>query len=190
MDIEKIEARCEEIREEMKVDGADLDALETEIRSLEEQKAALIEERKKAAEEVVKGAGKPIEKKEIVMNEKEIRNSAEYIEAYANYIKTGDDTECRSLLTTNVSGGKVAVPDLVMERVRTAWDREGIMRRVKKAYIKGNLKVGFELSSTGAGIHTEGATSGSGFVAEETLVLGTVSIVPQSIKKWIERKVA
>lgn len=185
MTLEQIEARCEEIRELMKADGADLDALEAEIKGLEEKRAALIEERKKAAEAVAQGAGKPVEKKENTMNEKEIRNSAEYIEAYANYIKTGDDTECRSLLTTNVSGGKVAVPDMVMERVRTAWDREGIMSRVRKAYVKGNLKVGFELSSTGAGIHTEGATSGAGFVSEETLVLGTVSIVPQSIKKWI-----
>ena len=181
MTLDQIEARCEEIRELMKADGADLDALEAEIKGLEEQRAALLEERKKAAEAVAQGAGKPVEKKENTMNEKEIRNSAEYIEAYATYIKTGDDTECRALLTTNASGGKVAVPDIVMERVRTAWDREGIMSRVRKAYVKGNLKVGFELSSTGAVIHAEGANAPS----EEALVLGTVSIVPQSIKKWI-----
>lgn len=55
------------------------------------------------------------------------------------------------------------------------------MSRVRKAYLRGNLKVGFELSATGAVIHAEG----SGAVTEETLVLGTVELVPQSIKKWI-----
>lgn len=182
MTIEKIEERCEEIREAMTAENADLDALEAEIRELEAQKAELLEERKKAAEAVANGAGTPYEKKETKeMSDIEIRNSKEYIDAYATYIKSGDDTECRALLTTNVSGGKVAVPDVVLGIVKTAWDREGIMRRVKKAYIKGNLKVGFEISSTGAAIHTEGAAAPS----EETLVLGTVNIVPQSIKKWI-----
>ena len=55
------------------------------------------------------------------------------------------------------------------------------MSRVRKTYIKGNLRVGFELSATGAVVHTEGAAAPS----EETLVLGVVSLVPASIKKWI-----
>ena len=54
------------------------------------------------------------------------------------------------------------------------------MSRVRKAYIKGNLKVGFEISATGAVKHTEGQA-----VNEETLSLGIVSLVPASIKKWI-----
>ena len=56
------------------------------------------------------------------------------------------------------------------------------MSRVRKAYLKGNLKVGFELSADPAYIHTEG----SGAVTTENLVLGTVSIVPESIKKSIQ----
>lgn len=190
MSVEELMERRAAIAVEVEAEDADLDALEAEARSIKEELEARKAEEAKRAEirsAVANGAGTVIKsfEEEIPVNEKEIRNSAEYINAYANYIKTGDDTECRSLLTTNVSGGKVAVPDMVLERVQTAWNREGIMRRVKKAYIKGNLKVGFELSSTGAGIHTEGATTGAGFVNEETLVLGTVSIVPQSIKKWI-----
>ena len=55
------------------------------------------------------------------------------------------------------------------------------MSRVRKAYIKGNLKIGFEISASGAVIHTEGAAA----VDEETLVLGIVNLIPQSIKKWI-----
>ena len=111
----------------------------------------------------------------------EIRNSKEYIDAYAEYLKNGDDTECRGLLTENATNGTVPVPELVYDIVKTAWDREGITRRVRKAYVKGNLKVGFEISGSDAAIHTEGGDP----VAEETLVLGIVELIPQSIKKWI-----
>ena len=115
------------------------------------------------------------------MTDMEIRNSEAYINAYAEYLKTGDDTECRSLLTENATGGTVPVPELVYDIVKTAWERDGITSRVRKAYVKGNLKVGFEISSTGATVHTEGG----GAVSEETLVLGVVNLVPKSIKKWI-----
>ena len=110
----------------------------------------------------------------------EIRNSAEYINAYANYIKTGDDAECRALITENTTNGTVPVPELVYDIVKTAWEKDGIMSRVRKAYIKGNLKVGFEISSSQAAIHTEAQS-----VDEESLVLGVVNLVPKSIKKWI-----
>ena len=110
----------------------------------------------------------------------EIRNSKEYIDAFAEYVKSGDATECRALLSENGTNGTVPVPELVYDIVKTAWQREGIMSRVRKSYLKGNLKVGFEISGTAATTHSEGAE-----VSEETLVLGTVSLVPASIKKWI-----
>lgn len=112
----------------------------------------------------------------------EIRNSQEYINAYAEYIKTGDDRACRALLTENAAAGTVPVPELVENRVRTAWEREQIMALVRKSYLKGNLKVGFEISSDGAVIHTEGGDA----IDPENLVLGVVNLVPQSIKKVIQ----
>lgn len=110
----------------------------------------------------------------------EIRNSAEYINAYAEYIKTENDTECRALLSENAVSGTIPVPEFVYDVVKTAWNRDGITSRVRKSFIKGNLKVGFEISATAATQHAEGAA-----VDEETLVLGTVQLVPKSIKKWI-----
>lgn len=115
----------------------------------------------------------------------EIRASKEYMNAYAEFLKTGDDAECRALLTENATNGTVAVPTLVEGRIRTAWENDPIMSRIRKTFIKGNLKVGFEISATDAGIHTEGVTSGTGFVAEETLTLGIAELVPETIKKWI-----
>lgn len=54
------------------------------------------------------------------------------------------------------------------------------MSRVRKSYLKGNLKVGFEISGSDAATHNEGVA-----VDEENLVLGIVELVPASIKKWI-----
>ena len=187
MNLEEIEERLTAIQSEMTAEDADIDALTSEVDELEARKAeieaqiekrAALEERVKAHGVVVKDF-KQEEPKE--MDVTEIRKSAEYIEAFANYIKTEDPTECRALLSENVSSGVVPVPSIVEERVRQAWERDGIMNRVRKTYIRGNLRVGFELSATGAVVHTEGAAAPS----EETLVLGVVSLVPASIKKWI-----
>lgn len=184
---EQVETRLEEIKTEIDAEGADLEALNAEIDACKERRDALVkaEEERKALSEKIANDREKVEVKEIredekIMDNKEIRNSKEYIDAYANYIKTGDDTECRALLT-EMASGTVAVPSLVEDIVRTAWEREGIMSRVRKSYLKGILKVGFEKSADPAYIHTEGAAADT----EEALVLGTVSISPASIKKWI-----
>ena len=187
MTIEELEARKLAIAEEVEADGADLDALEEEVRAIKaELEARKAEEAKKAEirSAVAAGAGTVVQKfeeeKKTVMNNEEIRNSKEYIDAYAEYIKSSDPTECRALLSENDTNGTVPVPELVYDIVKTAWEREGIMSRVRKAYLRGNLKVGFEISSSAAATHSEGVA-----VNEESLVLGVVELIPESIKKWI-----
>lgn len=186
MTMEQIEARMAEISTELETDGADLEALNAEVDALNQRKAdiaAEAETRKAEIAEVMKVATptEVIESEERKKMENiEVRNTKEYIDAFANYIKTNDDSECRALLTENVSG-TVPVPELVYEIIKTAWDREGIMRRVRKSYLKGNLKVGFELSADGAVVHTEGAAAPN----EEALVLGIVELIPVSLKKWL-----
>ena len=186
MDYEQIEQRRADLEEEIRKDGADLDAIEKEIEQIEARKAILDKERetrKAAMENVISGAGEIITESETKkpMADIEIRNTKAYIDAYADYIKTGNDKECRSLLTENVSGGTVAVPEFVYDIVKTAWNREGITARVRKSFLKGNIKVSFEISGTDAVAHTEGSAA----VAEETLVLGIVTLTPVSIKKWV-----
>lgn len=110
----------------------------------------------------------------------EYRNSQEYIDAFAQYIKSGDDEEIRALLTENVSG-TVPVPEFVYDVVKTAWTKDGIMNLVRKSYLKGNLKVGYEIASSGAVIHQEGGDP----IDEEQLTLGIVHLVPRNIKKYI-----
>ena len=184
---EELESRKLAIAEETKeADNEQLEALNAELDLIEERRIVLaneVEESRKAAEAVASGAGKVIEtrKEDKAMTNMEVRNTPEYIEAFAKYIKTGKDAECRALLTENVTGGVVPVPELVESRVRQAWERDEIFSRVAKTYVRGNLKVGFERSATDAVVHTEGANA----PAEEVLTLGIVTMVPANIKKWI-----
>ena len=190
MEMKDLEARIAEITAEATEERTleELTAYKDEKKAIEEEIAkrkADEAERRSIAAEIASNAVDltPVteKKEERKMSEIEMRNTPEYINAYAEYIKSGDDTECRALLSTNASSGKVAIPTIVYDITKTAWERDGITARVRKAYLRGNLKVGFEISSTGATIHTEGAAG----VAEETLVLGVVELVPKSIKKWI-----
>lgn len=187
MDAEMIETRKAEIKNELvEADEAKMSELEDEIKALEERaKTIEVENRKADMLAVVNGAGKVVAEAPKQEEKRDMTNSKEYMDAYANYIKTGDDRECRALLTTNVSG-VVPVPEIVDEIVRTAWDRDEILSRVKKTYVRGNLKVAFELSADGAYEHTEGTTAPT----EESLQLGIVTMVPKNIKKWINREAA
>lgn len=188
LDMEGVENRSIEIKDEMTVEGADLEALSAEVDALETRKNELITEMKKAQEAVANGAGKVVDKEEEkrMATFDEIRSSEAYINAYANFIKTGDDKEVRSVLTENgvsssAPSAGVPVPVSVEERIRTAWDKDEILSRVKRTNVKGILKVGFELSATAASVHAEGANAPT----EETLNLGIVSLVPETLKKWI-----
>lgn len=187
MTIEELEARKQAIGAEIETDGADLDALEAETKSinseLEARKAA---EAKKAEirSAVTNGAGVTItefkEEKKEMKSVEEIRASKEYVDAFARYLINEDDKECRALLTVDASGS-VPVPALVDDIIRTAWENEDILSRVKKTSIRGNLKVAFELSADGAYVHNEGTTAPT----EESLSLGIVTMIPKNIKKWI-----
>ena len=192
LDAEQIDARSAELASEIEVAETNeaMDAIQSEMEAIEERKAQIrleVEQRKADMAAVIKGQGDVIEevKDERKVNTMEMRNTPEYINAYAEYIKSGNDMECRKLTsendTTPNGTGTVARPEFVYDIVKTAWEREGIMSLVRKSYLKGNLKVQFEISGGDASIHAEGDTA----VSEENLVLGIVTLVPQSIKKWI-----
>ena len=186
MTSEELLERRSAIAQELDADGADLDALEAEVRGINEElenRKAAEQKRTEIRSAVASGEGETTEKFEErkIMDINEIRSSKEYINAYANYIKTGKDDECRALLTTLATGGQVPVPTVIEGRIRQAWQRNGIMELVRKTYVPGILKVGFELSADPAYIHTEGSTANT----EEALTLGVVTMTPASIKKWI-----
>jgi len=186
---ENCEARLAEIRTELNDENADIEALSAEVDAIEERKTELVkaeESRKALAEKVAQSATTEVvesrkEEKKMEKNT-EYRNSKEYIDAYAELIKTGDVEEFRSataLLTENV-GGEIAVPDFVHDIIKTAWDANEITNLMDRVEVKGNYKVNFEISGSDAVKHTEG----SGAVTEEELDEGIVTLVPANFKKW------
>ena len=189
----EIEQRSAEIEATLETPEADLDALNEEARQLVTEKAQLeeqLEELRKAAEEaeearkaVENGAGEIKEEfvEEKKMTDLEMRGSADYCEAYKKYIITGDDKECRTLLTTNASGD-VPIPQLVEEIIKHAWESNAFLAHVTKTAFRGILKVPFEKSADPAYVHSEGTTG----LTEEDLQLGIVTLTPNNIKKWIK----
>ena len=187
MTIEEMETRKSEIVAESTVEGADLDALEAEMKSINEEletRKSLEAEKAEKRQAIAEGEGVVVrtftEEKKDMKTPEEIRASKEYVDAFARYLISEDATECRALLTTDASGS-VPVPVMVDEIIRTAWDNDEILSRVRKTSIRGNLKVAFELSADGAYVHTEGTSAPT----EEALALGVVTMIPKNIKKWI-----
>ena len=189
MTLEEVEARlteCDSIRKTSE-NAEEVKALAKEVEELEVRKAELkdLEERKAIAQEIQEGKVNPeiIEerKEENTMKTiEEYRNSTEYINAFAEYVKTGKPDEVRALLTVNVGdAGQVAVPTIVMDKIKTAWDKNEIMSRTTKTAFAGNVQAEFEISGDDAVIHNEG----SGAISEEALTHGIVSIIPEMIMK-------
>ena len=178
MQIEELEARSSEIVAEIegevteeRLKELDVESLQIEERKNELKKAAA--EAQETRNEVAEGKAPVDEVKEVIKEERKMTNkevcaTPEYRDAFANYIRTGDDKECRALLTENVATGVVPVASIVYDIIKNAWEKEGVMSLV-------------EISADGAVVHTEGAAAPT----EEKLVLGIVELVPQSLKKWI-----
>ena len=188
MTIEELETRLSAIPAELEVDGADLNALEEEVRGIKaelEARKAAAAKREEIRTAVANGAGTVVQKfkeeKREMPTLEEIRGSKEYAEAYKNYIIHEDDSECRALLSENATNGVVPVPIIVDTTVRTAWERNEILSRVNRTEFRGNFKAYFELSADGAYEHAEGTTAPT----EEALTLGIVTMIPKNIKKWI-----
>lgn len=197
--LEEIEARKAEIKTEVESteDIEQVKELEKEVDTLVEEEKSINEqiEQRQIAEQLENGK---VAAKEVSVNEErkvgnnmETRNTKEYINAYAEYIKSSLDKkyemskEARALITSDGyatgNSATVEVPDMVEDIVRTAWEREDLIALVKRTYVPGNLKIQFEVSGDAAVVHQEG----NGAVNEESLVLGVVELPAKSIKKWI-----
>lgn len=177
-DLAEVEAEVRQFADEKKPLENQAESLREAIAELEKELAELEENAPSESELKIE---RKIEKMENIMT----RDSKQYVDAYARYIKSGSDKELRSLLSENASEEAfptgVAVPSIVESTVKHAWEQTGIMSLVRKTYIKGNVKVGFEISATGAVVHEEGADAPT----EEDLQLGIVTMYPESVKKHI-----
>ena len=103
LDIEQIDKRNAEIVDELReADAEGIERLNDELDAIRERREVIkleVEQRKLDMAAVIKGQGDVIEevKDERKVNTMEMRNTPEYINAYAEYIKSGNDMECRKL---------------------------------------------------------------------------------------------
>lgn len=184
MNLEEVIARMNAISEELNGEGADIEALETETNALIERKASLIAQKKADVKAVIEDQGETITEnveRTQTMENVITRNSPEYINAYAEAIKTGDEKIVRSLLTENASGS-IAVPDVVANFVKEAWESNEIWRRIPKTYLRGNYKIQFEINAPIAEVHPEGSDP----ISEENLQIGIVELQPAYFKKYVK----
>lgn len=201
MTLEEIEERRKAIAEEIPTADAErLTAINAELDAIEERKREIktqAEERAKTVEEVLNApAAAPIieKREEKKMTSREYRSTPEYVAAYAAYVRSGYDVkefekrmpappvENPVLLSENVEGGIIAVPTFIEDRINATWENNEIMRRVKRTFLRGNVKVGVEVSSDGAVVHTEGDVA----IDAENLVIDFVNLVPEYIKKMVK----
>lgn len=188
MQMSDIEQRKAEIREQVpEATEQQIAEFNTELDQLEERAKEIseaMETRAKVVERLKEGAGKTViemEKEEIMSENIITRNSPEYIEAFAKYIRTGKDAECRSLLSDAATGGTVPVPEFVYGIIAERVKASKILSRVRRMNAAGIVKVGFEISAPAAAAHTEGGAA----ITEEALVLGIVTMKPSTMKKWV-----
>lgn len=189
-EMQELEARRAEIVEQATEERTleELNAFKAEKTAIEEEIAKRQKaesERRSIAEAIANEAVETVpvteKREENKMENIEIRNTKAYIDAFANYVKTGDDTECRALLTDGVTNGTVPVPEFVTEVIAERLKASPILSRVRRMSVRGNVKASFELSAPIAAQHTEGGAA----VTEEALTLGIVTMIPKTMKKWV-----
>lgn len=181
-EVDEIITRAKAIEEEMTQDGADIEALTKEADELIARKKEIIAERAAAEQAILAGAGETISEHQENTQMEEIkitRDSQEYVEAFGDYKRTGDDSIVRTLLSQNAEDGTVAVPTVVEDAIEKAWAEDQILAKVKKTSYKGNLEVNFFIDADPAQIHAEGGDP----ISDEDLELGIRTLVPIAIKK-------
>ena len=188
LDYDALTQRIADIKVEMESEDSDIEALSAEVDLIEKRKAELkaaaneaAEKRAMIAEKLEADVIEERKEEETKMTNMEMRNTPEYGKAFVKGLLADDFTEARALLTENVTGGTVPVPEILETEIKNAWEDAQFLQFAKRTSYKGNVKVGFEVSATGAAVHVEGANAPT----EETLVWGTVELKAESIKKWI-----
>lgn len=197
MSVDEINVRLSAIKSEMEADGADLDALTAEVDKLQARKkelAAAETARQEIRNKIAAGAVEVTKVAELdntitedrKMDLKELRGSAEYMEAYADYMKhrnePGADKQLRDLLSTvNAVEGStqsIPVPLIVDDYMNTAWNNETILADVPTINVNADVAVPFEISATDAVRHQEGAAA----IEDEELSTGFVTL--KSTDAW------
>lgn len=185
MTMTEIEARLAAIPAELEKDGADLDALEQEVRNLtaEKQKITTTAEKRKAliAEITSNGEGAPIMRK--AEKPADPYNTPEYRNAWAKAIRglPMTDAEKRAYSNGTGTGAEViptALANQIIDKMKTI---APMLNEIDLLSVAGNVKYAVEGTNNAASIHTENAT-----ITAAADTLATVSLGGYEITKLVQ----
>lgn len=182
--IEEIEARLSAIPAELEKDGADLDALKTEVTNLKAERQQLLdqaEERRKLLEEVRAGGGRVV--RTWADHQAEERtysvDSEEYRSLWLRRLQGKELSEAEQRAYTNANGAIATMTaNAIMSVVR---DHAPILSRMTVIYSAVNLTYYVEGTNNEAEDHTENAAITA---AADTLT--KIQLVPAEIVKLIQ----
>ena len=179
----EIEARLAEIAKELDSDGADLEALEKEVRSLKEELKEIedaAEKRAKLRKEVADGEGTVLRNFKDQGTEEDYGvDSEEYRTAWLKNIQGKDLTEKEQRAFTAANG---AISQLVVNDIMTVVrDHAPLMEHITMIYSGSKITYYIEGTNAAAADHTENAAITA---AADTLT--SVSLTPAEIVKMIQ----
>lgn len=193
MRLQEIEKRLAEIKVELEKDGADIDALEKEVKELTEERKKLLdqaEKRKKIISDITAGAGtviddflpKPEERKKEFTTDT-ILDTPEYRSAYLKRLqgKELNEVEKRALTTAANSAG-AAVPTTTLNRIIDKLRQtSALFPRITVSYVPGNLSIVVANAKNAAAWKAEGD---DGTPADDTVV--NVQLAGYELIKLVE----
>jgi len=194
MRLQEIEKRLAEIKVELEKDGADIDALEKEVKELTEERKKLLdqaEKRKKIISDITAGAGtviddflpKPEERKKEFTTDT-ILDTPEYRSAYLKRLqgKELNEVEKRALTTAAGSAG-AAVPTTTLNRIIDKLRQtSALFPRITVSYVPGNLSIVVANAKTTAAWKT--AEGNDGTPTDDTVV--NVQLAGYELIKLVE----
>ena len=167
MRLQEIEKRLAEIKVELEKDGADIDALEKEVKELTEERKAIlerIEKRNKIISDITAGVGNPIPgfmpRPEEERAAGFTRESPEYRSAFLKHLRRIElmDVEQRAFTTVAGSAGAV-IPTTTQNRiVEIVKQYAPLLAEINLMQVPGGVKVPVEDVVREAAKHVENAT--------------------------------
>lgn len=182
--LQEIELRMSAIKAELVVDGADIDALETEVTSLAEERKVLqdaVEKRNKVLDSIAKGEGKPInmipletEERKVQRTNEEIYASKEYRSAFFKTLQGKELSEVEKrefALVPNTAGAVVPVEtaNMIFDQMTKI---APMLSEIQLLRVAGNLRFAVQGVRNAATAHVEGVAVAP---AADTMVTVTLS---------------
>lgn len=192
--LKEIETRLAAIAQEVETDGADLDALEAEARSLKEARQQLLDQAEKrnkilAAVAAMSGtpaveAPKPTETRNFeIMTPADVRETPEYRSAFCKYLQHNEmtDVEKRAWTSATASAGPAIPNELADQIMKKAHQVAPLLGEITMLHVPGGVTYAVEGTTNDASEHAENASQTP---AADTLA--KVSLTGWELSKYLQ----